>query len=228
MQKVVFSYGMLCLIGVVSGDGEFMRGIAGIPDGFIAIGTSAGAVHVLGVPVRSGEEISLLDTLLTKEHPISSMAATSRALVSGNDNGDIFVFDPAGGFEMISRFAGNGVPVTSLCTRDDAVIAAYASGHMRVYRMSANEMSIEITAHTRSITALTLHPELQLVASCSEDQHLHVWSCPDFTSVSKDMDLLYSGYVENRKLTGVAFMADEKIGVVAYDEDDITVFERTS
>jgi hypothetical protein len=40
------------------------------------------------------------------------------------------------------------------------------------------------------------------------------------------VSLFCSNQVENKKLTGVAFLSDDRIGVVAYDDDELTVFSR--
>ena len=184
---------------------------------------------VINVPSRGGEGICFFDSLDTKRDcPISTLASSSSCLAAGNENGDVYLFDQNAGFERICKFTGSGFPCTALCIKEDIVLAAYSSGHIRLFRSSLQELAVEVTAHVRTITGLSIHPTLYMAASVSEDQHMHIWTLPDFTSyASAEMDLLCSSHVENRKLTGVAFLNDDQIGVVAYDDDEVTVFTRT-
>jgi len=209
--------------------GHFCRGITGTGSGYICTGTSSGSVVVINVPARGGEGISFFDNLETKRDcPISTLASSSSVLAAGNDDGDVYIFDTSAGFECTRKFMGSGFPCTSLCVKADLVIAAYSTGHIRLYRTALKEIAAEVTAHARTITGLCIHPTLYMAVSVSEDQHMHVWTLPDFTSyASAEMDLLSTCTVENKKLTGVAFINDDQIGVVAYDDDEVTIYTRT-
>lgn len=55
-------------------------------------------------------------------------------------------------------------------------------------------MVAEITAHVRSINGLSLHPDRNVVASCGEDQYLHVWSFYDFMDVGRFDEYFHSTY----------------------------------
>jgi WD40 repeat protein len=213
----------------VSPDFYFARGIAATENGYICTGTSGGNLIVISVPSRGGEGITFFDSLETKDSPISALCASIALVACGNDNGDIFCFDPNTAFERTCRFSGSGFPCTALCSKEDTIMAAYSSGNIRIYRTgSVQELSVEISAHARCITGLSLHPTLFIAASCGEDQHVHVWSFPDFTSYeSAAIDLLSSTVIPNKKLTGISFMSDERIGLVAYDDDEITVLAKT-
>ncbi len=105
------------------------------------------------------------------------------------------------------------------------VSVSVGAGHIRIYRVNVNELTAEICAHVRPITGLCLHATDFMFASSSEDQHMQLWSCPGFSGGARDVDLLYSSQLENRKLTGVAFLPDDMVGVVSYDEDDLILFE---
>ena len=122
-----------------------------------------------------------------------------------------------------------GYPCTSLGMHGDVIIAAYSTGHIRLFRSSIREMAIELTAHARIINSIKIHPTLNMFVSCGDDQFLNVWSLPDFQSVSsKDVELLCAERIPNRLLTGVSFFGDQKIGVVSYDEDDLIMLTRNA
>jgi WD40 repeat protein len=184
----------------------FSRGIASFDHGFLCSGNSQGFISVFRVPTRDGNNIEFGDSIETKAIAISALSASSRLLVAGNDNGDIYGFDPHNAFDRVCRCVGLGYPCTSIATREDSIIASFSSGHIRTYRASLSEIAIELTAHGRAIYALALHPSLDIIASCGEDQYMNVWSVPDFSSqASSEMDLLASCCLPNKKLTGIAF-----------------------
>lgn len=208
---------------------HFSKGITATDNSFICTGTSSGNVVVINVPSRGGEGISFFDSLETKESPISSLGSSIALVACGNDNGDIFGFDPNSAFERVCRFSGIGFPCTSVAVKDDYIFASFMNGKIRLFRPSVQELSIEISAHSRNINAITVHPTQYLAASVSDDQILHVWTLPDYSSASyssSEVNLFCSCSLENKKLTGVSFLSDDRIGVVAYDDDELTTFSR--
>ena len=89
------------------------------------------------------------------------------------------------GWDRVGLFAGNGVPCTgagflpdprSTSTTPDYVVAAYASGHVRLLSLVTNSIVAEIAAHSRSITALAVHPQLPYVVSVAEDSWVRAWA----------------------------------------------------
>jgi WD40 repeat protein len=207
----------------------FSRGIASFDHGVLCVGNSQGLISIFRVPTRDGEGIEFEDSVETKSIPISALASSTRLLAAGNENGDIFGYNPHSQFSKVCKCPGNGYPCTSIVTREDSIIAAFSSGHIRTYRASLGEIAIELAAHARAIYGLALHPSLDILASCGEDQYMNVWTVPTFTShATSEMDLLASCTVPNKKFTGVAINYDDRIGVVAYDDDEISFFEKSS
>jgi len=101
--------------------------------------------------------------------PVSSAPSTSTAL----------------GWERVGLFAGNGVPCScaaflpdpnSSSTTPDYIVAAYTSGHVRLLSLVTNSVVAEIAAHSRSITALAVHPRLPCVVSVAEDSWVRAWA----------------------------------------------------
>jgi len=205
--------------GEDSNDPAFACGITSTgEEGFIFTGSSNGNITAIQL-ARSGDGFNFHSTLTTSNCPIMALAASPEIIASGNDNGDIFGFSATSGtkFARKCKFNGSGSPCTTICALNSTIYAGFSLGIIRVYNVERSELTIEVTAHARCIYGLALHPSMPIIASCSEDQHLHFWS-------AENMDLLSSHVVENRRLTGVAFLPHSEVGVSAYDCDEVSVF----
>eukprot|EP01039_Chlorochromonas_danica_P009290 gene9291-10255_t len=208
-------------------DGRFMRGITG-QDTFLCVGCSTGGIAVFDCSkdLHKGQ-FPLLHVLEGKGHAIYALSSSPSFLSASDENGNLMLYRIDSAFELVFSISGKGVPCTALLNTDHVVVAGFASGHIRVYRIDTRELAVEITAHARLITGLTYHPEMQLAASCSADQYVHVWSVPNFRSMANSsMDCVFSHRLENRVCTGVAFQGNDKVSVTCYDEDDLVVFNR--
>jgi hypothetical protein len=53
--------------------------------------------------------------------------------------------------------------VTSLAIAYGYLVAGYATGHLRLFNLETKTLSVEITAHSRAINAIDIHPTLPLV-----------------------------------------------------------------
>lgn len=183
-----------------------------------------------GSKTERGEiSLTMSESLATSSMPISCLSSSAQYLFSGNDNGDIFGFSISSSvYEMCCRFSGNGYPCNSICHSSDGVVfCGFHTGHVRIYRSSINELSIEITAHIRPITGLIYNKELELLVSCSEDQYIHVWNAPDFSSPqSSKIELLHSDRYSDRMCTGIGFLYDERICVASFDDDNLIILKK--
>ena len=81
---------------------------------------------------------------------------------------------------------GQGFPCTCVAVSGDVIVAGFSTGTLRIYRLSALELHMEVAAHSRCITALSVHPSATMMATVSEDTFLHIWPLPSFDS--KDVD----------------------------------------
>ena len=117
---------------------------------------------------------------------------------------------------------------TSVCCRGNAVVAAFSSGHIRIYRVfpdsasGGGELVVEVGAHSRCVNALALHPSQHLLASCGEDGNLLVW---ELDAYSFKINLVHSECMPHKLLTGTTFLQDGKLAVCAYDDDTLTTFQ---
>lgn len=221
----------LALSDIVSGDidFQFMRGIAGNSNSAF-VGTSFGHVLEISIPNPSGDYgIEHTTTVSASSHPISCISTHDNYLICGDDNGSIKCFQTSPRLHDHPMFSKNGdeYPCTSLVSKNDMIIAGFSTGHLRLYRISTAELVLELTAHIRCVMGLALHPTENLVTSTSEDQYVCVWAFGDFASkASKSMDLVCTEKLDNRLCTGIAFLAEDRIGVTSYDEEDLAVLQR--
>jgi WD40 repeat protein len=206
-----------------------MCGIAGIDSGYICVGSSVGTIAVIHCGGGDDSDTFSMHKLLgtRQEKAIFAAGGSASLLACGNDFGDVHLYNAKSNFEQLCEFRGFGYPCTSIVLNDDAVVCAYSSGHIRIFRTDSLEMAIEVTAHIRCINALALHPELRLFASCGEDQFVNVWALPEFHRVgSNTTELLFSERFPNRLLTGIAFCRDSKLAATSYDEEDLILLSK--
>lgn len=102
-----------------------------------------------------------------------------------NDVGIIAVWgkNSAGGWSRVAAFAPPSQdPCTSLAFHPTcpAVIAAYASGHLRVYSLESHALALEIAAHARPIMGMDTIACLgrPIVVTAAEDTWIRGWSLP--------------------------------------------------
>lgn len=214
------------------GHDTFMKGIASASD-YIFIGGSNGVISVLA---ETSSGFGLLREVKTASGSrISCLSATTQFLVAGNEVGELYTYEVNSAFDEICFFKAAGYMVTSVCAVDGAAIAAYSSGHIRLFRVSSSlypgslsELAIELSAHSRCINALALHPEKNMFASCGEDHMLYVWELTNCASQeSCAINLIFHEKIDNRLLTGATFLGDGRLAVASYDEDAILLFCRT-
>jgi WD40 repeat protein len=172
----------------------------------------------------------------TFQTAVTVLSSTKSIMCGGNEKGDIFVFNSnfKGEYTLACKFPGFGNPITAICCQVgcNSIFAGFLSGHIRIYRPNISEMSIEITAHVRSITGIIIDPKNEFFATCGEDQFFQVWQIPDFSSPNyvEDMKknvLLFCEKIENRLCTGLAFLPDNKIAVASYDDESLVVFQKS-
>lgn len=230
-------------------DNHCVRCATGCGSSHIVLGGSNGFLYVLDVPPGDGEGISQLHKLNVSDAarysgPSPGVMAVhgsgSDHVVCANENGDIVSFDSENAYAVSCYIpattvkCSGGSLVTALLMRFDTIVAGYNTGHVRVFRRSVQELAVEICAHSRAVSALSLHPSSPLFLSCSEDQTLRVWEFPEFSNkATSDADLIHSERFENRICTGACFYARDSvnadhIAVAFYDDDEVVVLARSS
>jgi len=205
---------------------HFTRGVAAVTNekgNFICVGTSTALVNIYDV---KGNGAVLKDcSLEAHEAAITDMASdvvNPGTFVSADQNGKIVVWaSPA--FEKESVFAADGIPCTGVRIKDALVVAALATGTIRVLNCKTGVKVAELGGHSRIITALDMHPSKDIFVTVGEDTFVNVWTLP---TEGKESSLVLNAQVENAFLTGVKFCGPDQtsVAVAAYDMEKLTVF----
>lgn len=222
---MIFHYPISSLPGIDGDEDRFFRGLTCIGE-YVCCGSSSGNILVFNCgSISKSSDFSLVHNLESESLiAITALSSSRSTLVAGNDEGKLFGYKVDEAFELGFTFDGTGFPCTSLQQGGNILYAAYASGHIRIFRTDIVELAIEIAAHARCITGLALHPKLNMLCSCALDQYVMVWSTPDFKSAAtSNMTLIYSDSLENRLCTGVAYLSNDSICVSSYDDDELFV-----
>jgi len=208
-------------------DERFMKGVASCMD-FLCVGCSNGNIVIFNCSGKGDwNKFPISYNLRTDQVPISAMSATDALLVTGNDSGAIMGFALEKHFLCVFTFPGCGSPCTCLCQTEKLICAAFATGHLRLFRSDIKELIFEITAHTRTITGMSLNHAHTELAVCSKDQHINVWSLPSFESrETSEISLMYADCIENKICTGIAYLSNEQLCVAFYDEEELQLFKR--
>lgn len=208
-------------------DTQYMRGIDSCysSNGMatILIGSSSGTIFVFANPTF--DEIYLqkkIEAVSLQNKSITNVLCCGDYVISSNDHGDLHVYNNDEGYILRGTCIGNGSPCTSLVGKDDVIVGGFMTGHIRIYKASKIELSIEITANIKMITALAFHPIKQIIASVSEDQYLQLW---DINMLSH-VELMSAFRLDNKLCTGVDFSKDDGscIYVASYEREDVDVF----
>ena len=209
------------------------RGIASVGD-YIYVGDSNGGIVCLQL---KGQEFEVLSTTTTfsgtgKPVGIMCMNASDNLFSVGNEIGELFCYELSSSSPTPTtsffEFQQTGFAITSICCRGDAVITAFSSGHIRIFRVTPDRVSqgsglvVEISAHSRCINALALHPTKYSFASCGEDGRLLIW---ELDSSDFKINLVHSELISHKLLTGVIFLQDCKLALSAYEEEIVGIYE---
>lgn len=245
---------------------EFFRGLAACPStDTLLVGTSWGEVLQLavarGAPSAGSAGAASSSSVLTlagrlqggHKAAVTCIAADERYIVSADDLGSVSQWDAGTGRLLVRHDRGAGYPATALALHGDVIVAGYGSGHVRIFRCGnapggARFMEVELTAHARSVTAVSFHPSAPTFASVGEDGLVNVWSLPELGTAGGGVGAPGSGTgkarvlldmtarVANAVLTGAAFVCPGGVSrsgktggpvhlvLTAYDSFALTVF----
>jgi len=198
-------------------------GIGGLPfSPLLLVGTSFGAVAIVHYDAVS-KELDLERVLEGHHRSICAICVTSTSIVTGDEIGSVIVWN-SDDFTLHTQFPSMGHPCSCIGVRGDTVIAGYASGVVRVYRISLGRLVFEIDAHCRALNALDLHPNQDAFATVGEDGCVCIWQLPD-TKRNIPFRLASSSYKPDHMLVGVSFIRDtiSQLAVVAFDRNKLYI-----
>lgn len=198
----------------------------------ICVGNSLGEVYFIE-NVKEDTYTNNVGFALKSGSPITSLA-------SSNVNKLLFIGDAQGAFqicEVESAQSGkllktidlnnHNNPITSMCVFENESVCYLFVGDMlgkiRVYDILTNQMIIEIAAHFRAVTSLSVNLKLNRFISTSEDTYLNVWK----VNVENGLNLvLMKSYnSDDKMIMGGRILEKPKFNVMIaqYECDEISV-----
>jgi len=211
---------------------NYLRGIAGDGNSKLYLGNSAG--HILQINVAADSKVATLGTSLTahadeqKGVAITSLDISGSTMASGDDNGTVKIWTRSStSFSVSGSFPGSS-PVSSVRIGHGLVVAGFDNGAIKIFDSTDASLKAEINAHTRSITALAIHPSAPQVAVVSEDTFLSVWGLP--SSSDQKVGHVLSVNVAGTMLTGVQFCGSRhsQLALTSYDSRFLSVLPSPS
>lgn len=208
----------------VEGLAQYARGIAAVGNEHICIGTADGNILVFLVPSK-GPSVKLQETLDTHQGSICDIVSDGNIMASSDETGKILIWKSGGQFVKTAEIDGFGYPCSSLCIMDDLVIAAYGSGHIRVFNSKTATILCEVCAHSRWINAIDLSQTKGLLVSVSEDTFVKVWK---ITTNPLNFQFLFEESVADVQLAGAKFLDDtgDRFAVTGYDSCEMVMFNK--
>ena len=124
---------------------QFTRGISHVaPEKQICVGASTGHIFVFDVSADDG--INLAETKACHKYPICALGNVESILISSDEYGNVILWDAADEYVEICRFGGHGYPCSGVAGRGDHVIAAYVTGHIRIFRSGTKVCTLKLVA----------------------------------------------------------------------------------
>jgi len=208
----------------LSAKDSHLRGIAHDGKAQLFVGAGSGEIIVFGA-----KRLNLLSKLTGHSEPICDIdvEAKGNMMVSGDEKGTIILWErnSQGEFQQSCEFKGQGEPCLCIRIHGGQCIAAYSTGHIRIFDVNARTLNVEIAAHTRAITAMDLLPTANQFVVASEDTFLSSWSLP--TAEDSKVGLKLSTTVNSSLLTGVAYCNGRaNIAISSYDSRFISALPR--
>jgi len=146
-------------------------------------------------------------------------SAAAQAVFSVHTNGELRMWapSPTGPYTNTAVVAGAGQAPVRVLSLGARLAVAYGPGTVCLFDALSHECQVEITAHARWLTAVSVREELGQLATVGEDTVLNVWQVD---SGNGHVSLLHTSVVADKLLTGAAFHG-ETVNVTAYDSDEL-------
>jgi len=196
-----------------------LRGIAGFGS-TLFIGCGTGDILLFTVNARS---MTLVKKISHHQGPIMALDVNDvdgiTVLASADQLGSVVLCEVRNDkVNKIQTFKNDGPTpgCTSVCIGHGFCVAAFVSGHIRMYNIKKKQIQVEISAHTRCINGLDIHPTKHIVAAVSEDTFITVWTLPVKETKIKKLVCMSP---HHSLLSGVQFAGKDKnlIGFCGYD-----------
>jgi len=201
----------------------FGRGICGLMDNTICVGNHDGEILVFDVPARR-TNITVAETLRGHHVPVCALEADGDRMLSGDDMGNLVLWQAGENFQPLINIQGDGWPSSSLCLWKDVIVAGYGTGHLRIYSTASSNLTAEVSAHARQITAIDVS-EKGLLISGSEDTFVRGWQL--IAGVVPKISHVFNECVTDIQIQGVKFTTPEanSFAVSGYDSNELYTYK---
>jgi WD40 repeat protein len=193
------------------------------PHQHIVLGTSKGSLMAV--------QATALDkfTSLPESAPSSPTAGVADVcyaacvdrVVTAHQNGELRYWWAAQGGQycndVIIPATTTGQAPVHVATLGPRLAVAFGPGTICLFDAASRELQVEITAHARWITAMTVREDVGQIATVGEDTALNVWQVDAATG---QIGLAHTSIVADKLLTGVVFHS-AGCAVTAYDSDEL-------
>lgn len=182
-------------------------------------------------------DILTFDSSLRPGAPLQKHAAPIRDLDFNEKLGILVSGDLEGGLHLWKKGKGSLVHLSSLkdfkesvtclrVSRNGVACVGYLTGHLRMFNIATQALQVEITAHTRAISALAVHPTDNQVVCVGEDTCVSCWSIP--TDTVKGVAHLLILRLNQSILTGAVYCGENSghMAVTCFDSRFISVIEQ--
>ncbi|KAF7200081.1 WD repeat-containing protein 54 isoform X1 [Nothobranchius furzeri] len=211
----------------------FARGISAVPDNYICVGVSSGAILVFDVPSK-GSNITLYEVLEEHKESITDVASECSGsqecianLVSADDGGNLCVWKSGEEFQLLNKIPGFDMTCSSVKLWKGTAVAGYGTGQIRLYEAVTGILHAEINAHARWIYSLDIAPFSGLLLSAAEDSFVRVWHLA-MTPETNSMEVahLHNECVTDTQICGAKFCDGDGYAfvVTGYDLSEIIRF----
>ncbi|XP_046558420.1 WD repeat-containing protein 54-like [Haliotis rubra] len=203
---------------------NFGRGISGVGDNLICVGTESGLILVFNMPPK-GTNITYQEALKGHTCAICDLASDKDTMVSGDERGSILVWKAMGQqLQQTVKITGGGSPCSSIALWRGIIVGGYGSGHLRVYSAASGKISAEVTAHARWINAIDIARENGMLLSVSDDASYRVWKLTEGTM--PQIQYRHSDTVTDVQLVGGQFVDGQgrALCLTGYDCSEIVFF----
>ena len=146
----------------------------------------------------------------------SSTTSLGSILASGDITGDINIWSLESGEGegeseglvhrgKIGDWSGHSVTTLAVWSKfkDGVLIAAYGSGHIRLFSLPGGNIICEVSAHNGWITGMDLASQSGLLLTCGEDSYVRVWQ---LATKGPLLDHWFSSPLQDCLMAGAKFM----------------------
>jgi len=183
-----------------------------ISEDSVYCGSASGQVFAFKFDGRALSSPTALDG---HKSVVMAVAASNGVVISGDETGAVCFWSNN---QQVGTVAAKGHPCLCLCLAagHGYAVAGFSTGHIRMYNLAKKKFHVEISAHTRAVTSVAVHPDAPMIATGSEDSFVSCWHLP--TSPTDGVKCVLNISPGSAAMTGVTFCSKgESLAAIAYD-----------